>query len=274
MLALFIGSLPSLLFFQDPPAVESSRPEDEIAFEVILEGSEAPTLAFTVKEWDDYTGFYRGLHGIDDEAVFINRMLADILQTLGLRLNFYKELSDVEARAAEILRKLENGQSFDRMVRTYSENMQSRQFGGSMGRIAPAMLYYPVNHLLFVTEEGSWTPAMHTPHGIEICYVDKRGGDPHSLDQWVESRSILLVFMPQQNLNAQRRSEIFRKIRLRPHSDRFRRILPPALQDPPPHEFGPEETAPVGNPGVPLKQKSDLDSRNDKVIVNGKVVDG
>jgi len=246
-----------------PQAAAGSRSHrlSDVAFEVLLAGGEMPPLPVTFEEWEGLIGRMRGLADILDEGVFLNLQLAELIEQKATLLFHHVDLPGVERRVKEVMDRLSSGEDFSRVAKIYSDDRTSGRMDGDFGRYRFGSLFYPVHPDVYLQEVGK-IGAYYTKYGVYVLRLEDKliGSKPYEID--VQLSAIVLKYAPGQGLSREERARMNRRIRVRTAHERFRRVLPPALQLPPPPGFGPSDIAPLGAADTPLLQLSDLDEKN------------
>ena len=240
---------------------EKPKDRSEVAFEVYLRGrDDVPPLPVSIAEWDSLTGFMRSLAGIQDEGMFVTRQLNELLQQKSLLLAYCDQLDGIRDRVKEVEKQLERGMTFERAARLYSEDKNSGSVGGDFGQYAHGNLWYPLEPFAWGQEIGEVRTFMTRFATYMVKVVEKTPGATPLKDK-IKIKIIWMGFG--EKLNSKRRTQINRLLAVRSDHERFRRILPPALQDE--ASFGPTDIAPMGKPDTLLTEFSDDDARHGRI---------
>lgn len=84
-----------------------------------------------------------------------------------------KEKARLEAKAQEIIKRLEAGQDFSRLAEEYSEDV-SRRFGGDLGYISRGTVLKEIEDVTFAMKEGEISKPFWSPKGLHIIKVEHR----------------------------------------------------------------------------------------------------
>ncbi|MBL8840400.1 MAG: peptidyl-prolyl cis-trans isomerase [Planctomycetes bacterium] len=288
------SNLATLPFFDAAATADGRRTQFDpieagVAFEVWLEGIEprplnreepdpdhpgqmrtvpgtgVAVLKVPDAEWDEYWNYLMRFVPPGDEAMFVTVVLAEMIEQKAMLLHYRDDLADVEKRAAAALAKLKAGATWRDVVRSHSEDSVSRDVDGLTleDERGPLLYLYPFPKALFELEQGDIVGPVYNKQAAYILKVDKitRSANAPWHDLYRAS-SVVLRYPAGPNLKAINIAEIKSSARVRTAQERFRRVLPPGMQVPSPSRFGPDDIAPIGEPGAQLKRRSVEDAKD------------
>ncbi len=217
-------------------------------------------------ECEEYVKFMREDAPRGDESFFLTVVFQEILAQKAMLVLRRDDLPDVEKRAQAALDKLRRGASFDEVLRVHSEDDTSRQVGGIFAHESRAGLMdrYPIGMALFAMQPNQVIGPVFDKTAAYILRIDRRD---HSNNPWfdrVKSSAIVLRYTTGPGLKMRESARLDNSVRVRSEQERYLRILPPAVQFPPPKSFGPSDVAPLGKAGMPLRQRHLDDARDQK----------
>ncbi len=113
--------------------------------------------------------------------------------------------------AQSIIRKLQNGASFDSLCNKYSDDKYSKEFGGDIYWFTPGMISYQFDDAMINTPVGSVYPhPVRSPYGLHILKVtDKRKRVPA-----VHIKQILIMYkLPNGKVDSARALKLIKQIK-------------------------------------------------------------
>ena len=236
-----------------------------------VEQLRVPVYPISTAEFQSYCDYIRTIAPIGDESRFVSTALDDLMEQRAVHLYYYDALPKVKARLASVVDRLERGIPFDKVVKQNSEDDSARQSGGQFGN-DPHGTYigrYPMEVVLFGMKPGQYVGPIFDKYAAYIMRCDENVPNPvNSLRDRVRTHAICVRYVQSGVMSGTDREKLMNSVRLRTDQDRFRRILPPAVQVPPLKQFGPDDIAPIGKPDTPLKQRS-LDDAHDNKPAGG-----
>lgn len=256
----------------EPRPLHREEPDPERPGQMrVVPGTAVAVLKVPDAEWDEYWNYLMRFVPPGDEAMFVTVVLAEMIEQKAMLLHYCDDLSDVEKRAAAALAKLKAGAPWRDVVRSHSEDSVSRDVDGLTleDERGPLLYLYPFPKTLFELEQGDIVGPVYNKQAAYILKVDKitRSANAPWHDLYRAS-SVVLRYPAGQNLKAQNIAEIKSSARVRTAQERFRRVLPPGMQVPPPPRFGPDDIAPIGEPGAQLKRRN-VDDAKDQPPASG-----
>lgn len=235
------------------PLPDQEPAPEEVAFWVHLDPMNLPPLAVTIAEWEQYIDYLHGIYPTRDESMFLTTVIRQMLEQKVALMMYREQIPGLLAKADEVLAKLDEGADFERMLKLYSKNPNAQVTGGR-AEYRRTMRRYPLEYDAFRLETGTYGGPFFSKFGAEIIYVESRTGEPGTMRESMEVRNLLLEFEVGNEPEAHRDSRIRQSLTLRTEQERFRNLLPPALQVDPPEHFGPTDVAPLGQPDKPLEK--------------------
>jgi hypothetical protein len=229
------------------------------------EVTRVPVYPITVAEFQGYCDYIRTIAPIADESVFVASALNDLMEQRAVHLYYLDALPKVKGRVAMAIDRLERGIPFEKVVKQNSEDDTGRQSGGQFGNDVHGAYIgrYPMEIVLFGLKPGDLVGPIFDKYAAYIVRCDENVESPvDRRKDRVKTRAICIRYAQNGVLSGNDRQQMLGAVRLRPDQERFRRILPPAMQVPPLKTFGPDDIAPIGKPDTPLKQRS-LDDEHD-----------
>ena len=295
------GTSPSEIHYADAAATPEGRrtqfdpiPE-EIAFEVWLDDM-APRMRTVVKpdpdhpgqtievkeptvsvlsvtnaEWDGYWDYLNNLAS-GDQTMFFTVLAGELVEQKAMLLHYRDEMPGVIQRSKVVTEKLRRGVPMRDVVRIHSEDETSRGIDGlSFDQERGQLLYlYPFPKVLFELEEGDIAGPYCNKQAAYFLKVDRivRSANAPWRDKYVAS-AVVLRYTTGPNLKSNQLGAIKLAARVRTAQERFKRMLPPGLQVPPPPQFGPSDIAPLGTPAAPLLRRSLGDAQDNQPPAGG-----
>lgn len=229
------------------------------------EVTRVPVYPISIAEFQGYCDYIRALAPIADESDFVSTALNDLMEQRAVHLHYLDVMTKVKGRAALAVDRLERGIPFDKVVKQNSEDDTGRQAGGQFGNDMHGAYIgrYPMEMVLFSMKPGDYVGPILDKYAAYIVHCDENVPSPvDRRKDRVRTHAICIRYSPNSVLSNMEREKLLNSVRLRTDHERFRRILPPALQVPPLTTFGPDDIAPIGKPDTPLKQRS-LDDAHD-----------
>ena len=210
-------------------------------------------------EWDEYYGFLNRDAPEGDKSVFKQVILNELLEQKMTLLIHRDVLPDVERRAAAALEKLENGAAWKDVVRVHTEDDVGRQADGlfAEGPRGSMLNIYPFAKVLFELEVNQATGPVYNKHAAYVTRVERFERSNSTWFDKARASGVCIRYTNGPGLSARAQSALKLRFRVRTAQDRFRTLIPPAIQVPPPKTFGPDDIAPVGQPDAPLKRSND-----------------
>ena len=74
-------------------------------------------LAVTLAEWEEYTGYLRGIYPTKDESMFLTTVIRQMLEQKVALMMYRDQIPGLLAQADEVLAKLDEGADFERILR-------------------------------------------------------------------------------------------------------------------------------------------------------------
>jgi hypothetical protein len=222
-------------------------------------------------EWDQYYNFLRKdtppPHGPGDESVFLNVLLNAVLEQKTQLLWRRDLLPEVEKRANDAVDLLRKNHPFKDVVRALSEDDTTRQADGLFAddTRGSALDRYPLSKVFFDLGPNQIAGPIYTKNAAYVIHVDHTDASRTPWIDHVKASAVVLRFTTGRPATPEQIQRSKSALRVRTELDRFRRILPPTIQVPPPKQFGPDDVAPVGKPDTPLKVRHVEDAKDDKV---------
>jgi hypothetical protein len=257
----------------------------QVAFEIWLEGFQprsltippaegaadaAPTkkpvvsvLRVSNREIDEYLQAILPIVPPGDESGFQLLLLRQIFEQKARLLYHRDDLADVEKRAEIAIEKLKRGAAFKDVMRVHTEDDTSREADGLYTNEARSGLVakYPMAKVMFELKPGEVTGPIYNKDAAYIVRLDRL--EP-SENRWFDRERSSSVTIKYQNVPPSGRTigRMMSSLRVRTDQERFKRMMPPAMQWPPPTAFGPNDLAPAGAPDTPLRRRNLLDDRD------------
>jgi hypothetical protein len=219
----------------------------------------------SIAEFQGYCDYIRTIAPIADESGFVLTALNDLLEQRAVHLYYLDALPKVKGRVAMAVDRLERGIPFEKVVKQNTEDDTGRQSGGQFGDDLHGAYIgrYPMEIVLFSMKPGDLVGPIFDKYAAYVMRCDERVQSPADpRKDRVKTRAICIRYAQNSVLSGADRQKLLNSVRLRTDQERFRRILPPAVQVPPLTSFGPDDIAPIGQPDAPLKQRS-LDDEHD-----------
>jgi len=221
-----------------------------VAFWVHLDGMGIDPVPVPEQEWDEYLALLTDLYGptVPTPSLLVTTAVRQILEQRVALMTHADELPVMIDKCREIQRKLERGNDFVRLVRLYSEDQTTKILDGRAGFQDHSMQRYPLERELFRIPDGAAGGPFWTRFGAEFYLVEQHKGQPGTLGEQVEVRLLPLYFDVASEATRHQKAEVRQHLKLRVGKERFRQILPPALQMDPPTQFGPTDITPLPPP--------------------------
>lgn len=232
-----------------------------------VEATRVPVYPISIAEFQGYCDYLRTIAPIADESDFVSTALNDLMEQRAVHLHYLDVMTKVKGRAAMAADRLERGIPFEKVVKQNTEDDTGRQAGGQFGNEVHGAYIgrYPMEMVLFAMKPGEVVGPILDKYAAYIVRCDENVPNlANRCKDRVRTHAICIRYSPNSILSSNDREKLLNSVRLRTDLERFRRILPPALQVPPLTNFGPDDIAPVGKPDAPLKQRSLDDSRDNK----------
>jgi hypothetical protein len=231
-----------------------------------VERWQVPVYPISTAEFQAYCDFIRTIAPIGDESMFVSTALVDLMEQRAVHLYYLEAMPKVRGRMTAIIDRLELGNPFEKVVKS-TEDDTGRQANGLFGD-DPHGTYigrYPLEVILFGMTPGQYVGPVFDKYAAYVFRCEENVQNPadHRRDR-VKTRAICVRYTPAGVMSGTEREKLMNSVRLRTDQDRFRRILPPAVQVPPLATFGPDDIAPIGKPDTPLKERSLDDAHDNK----------
>jgi hypothetical protein len=220
-------------------------------------------LRVTDDEWGQYVAFLEQDQDqntmVGDPSTFLTVVATVMLQQKAVVLAYRDDLPSIEKRAAAAFEKLARGIPFDQVVRTHTEDEVARSSGGLLmdDTRGAVLASYPFSKAIFEMQPGEVCGPIYNKTAAYIIHVDRITEDANPRFNKVRASAITLKYSTGSKVQTKDLGVIHDSVRVRTDAERFKRLLPPGIQVPPPATFGPDDIAPVGNPDAKLKNGLD-----------------
>jgi len=231
-----------------------------------VEHLKVPVAPVSFAEFDGYLANARSIRPVTNEGMFVNSLLASLLEQRAVVLYYYDVLPGMKERLQRAADKIDRGITFEKVIKQNSEDDQGKMTGGWFGNNLRGenLGRYPFEQIVFGLEPGDvvgpifdrWFAYLITCE--KHSHVDEKHRQEQVLTRTVNARYAV------NPLTQKDFSRIWTAIRVRSDKERILRVLPPAAQVPPPKRFGPDDVAPIGKPDTPLKYRSPDDAIDGK----------
>jgi len=220
----------------------------------------------SIAEIDGCIATARAIGAVGNEGMFVNSLLAGVLEQRAAVLYYYDVLPGMKERLQRAVEKIDKGVPFEKVIKQNSEDDQGKMRGGYFGNNVRGenIGRYPFEQIVFGLEPGDVVGPVFDKFMAYLMLCDKhsRSEDKHHPEQ-VLTRVVCSRYAVNL-MNSKDTAKLLTAVRVRSDKERFLRVLPPGSQVPPPKQFGPDDIAPVGKPEQPLKFRSSDDAIDGK----------